>query len=166
MGPKPFQLIILVSLWSLGAGQMQQVNQPDLERTRLEELRIAAGNIQKIILKKDIPAFLEFIRKDLREDFKGDLFNPDSTRYGILFDSKLLRSRSNPALPRISVRDFLLQAKKLQTEVGLIGDGEGKKRLEWGYVLYSSSQFPKSDWPSFTFFYEEGRWWLTQVLGD
>lgn len=162
-GPRLF--LILLTLTLSGTPASYTLADADLERVRLTELRRVAEEVRKVIVKKDLPALLTLVRPDIRPDFERDLSNPSSVLYGILFDSEALRRLGNPNLPSVSVRDFLLR-KDPQIHVSFYADADGKKRLDWGYVIYSSPSRSKKDWPSMTFVYSSGRWWLTQVLSD
>jgi len=124
-----------------------------------------AEDFKDIVLKKDIPAFLRSVRPDLVEDFRRDLHNRGSVLYGVLFDSKVLKRQSNPELPSVCFRDYFLKAEDLQIDVSFYEE-EGKKKLDWGFVIYSSSNFHRRDWVQVTLSYEKGKWWITQILGD
>lgn len=161
----PRCLLILLILTLSGTLTSYAMSDADLEGVRLTELRKVAEEVRKIIATKDVPALLTLVRPDIRPDFERDLSNPSSALYRILFDSEALGHLSNPNLPSVSVRDFLLR-KNPKIRVSFYADADGKKRLDWAYVIYSSPSEPQKDWPSMTFVHSSGRWWLTQVLSD
>ncbi len=155
-------MVILVSVSTAHS------NDGSLEERRLNELRETALRLQKIIVEKDTDGFLQHVQpaNDFLYDWvKSQLARHDSLLYGRLFNSAVLNRHIKSKPPRISVRDYFLRAKDLRLDVSFYREG-GQKKIEWGYVIYYSSNFHRRDWPAATFFYENGRWWITDIFEE
>lgn len=162
-------LLPILLLFSAG-----DAHQAALEKTRLDELRKTADELRGIIVRNDITSLLQYVEvqmdddKERFEQVKRDLGNPNSWLYGRLFDSEVFRRHvaSNPAFPNpMSVRTYFLRARDLGIDVSFYREGS-KKKLEWGWVVYYSSNFPRPEWPAATFFYKDGKWWIRSFFQD
>ncbi len=137
------------------------------EGKRLQELRLVADDLHKVILARDIDRLLQYARQD-QDSFsydilKRDLHDRKSQLYGNLFDSEVLKRfvKADPVLP--SVRDFFLNAKDVKTMVGFYKDG-GVKRPDWGWIIYRASNYSRKQSPMATLYYSDGRWWVTDLF--
>jgi hypothetical protein len=138
-----------------------------LEKGRLAELKKTAEQIREIILRKDVSGLLECVRPD-QDDFtkdtlSRDLHDPNSWLYGNLFDSEVLQRHASSPRDLVSVRDYLMRAENLKIVVGFYEDA-GRKKVDWAWLMFRSSNFPKTQWPLATFFYIRGRWWITDLF--
>ena len=94
---------------------------------------------------------------------KRDLQNPKSWLYGNLFDSEFLQHQGRSTRHLVSVRDFLLRAENATLLVGFYED-KGQKNLDWGWLMFRASNFPKKQWPLATFSYARDKWWITDMF--
>jgi len=139
------------------------------DKERLQQLRDTAPKIQSLILRRDVPSLLEYIEKgkddQMFQEVQRDLSDHNSLLYGRLFDSIVFARYKRGSPPPISVRDYFLRAKDLRVDVSF--QGEGADKLQWGYVIYYSSNYPKRSWPKASFFYSDGKWWIRDLFqGD
>ncbi len=152
----------------LAIGTSVSAGAPNVDpKARLEELKNTGVRIREIILRKDVSAFLEYVRPD-QDDFtyesvKRELQDSTSWLYGNLFDSQVLQRHGKKSEHLISVRDYLLRAKEVKVTRGFYKD-KGQNKIDWGWLMFRSSNFPKKQWPLATFSYNKGKWWITDMF--
>ena len=159
--------LMLASLVSLSVtANANEIRVDPLEKVRLGELRAAVERIRESILQKDPSGLLEYVQPEQDnftfERIKRELHDASSWLYGNLFDTEVLR-RHTKHRRLLSVRDYLLRARKMSIGVGFYED-RGKKRTDWGWATFRSSNFPKGQWPLATFSYSNGKWWITDLF--